>query len=345
MSNGMFVLGLGAVLAAVYALAFRVLPRERWQVAWVFPVSRMADGSWEGVNFTMYGILTGASVALATALALVLMAAAGVPLVWGGILALTVLAVCVPAAGFLAGIVEGKRHTFSVGAAVFAGVLVTPVLAWVVSKAAGDISMAGPMIAATGLAYALGEGTGRLACLSFGCCYGRRIDSLPRPWQRLFGAVAMIFEGRTKKIAYAHGLDGVPVVPIQAMTAVVCTLIALAGTWFFLSGRMGLAVAIAIGGTQLWRFGSEFLRADFRGRDGITAYQYMSLGGAAVGIGLASFMAPTGGHPDLARGLGVLWRPEVLLGLQAVWLGTAWRMGRSRVTGARVELFVRNDLI
>lgn len=63
-----------AVLSAIYLWwGIRFLPAERWQMAAAVPVSREADGSWQGVNITWYGILSanayGAAALLFLALA------------------------------------------------------------------------------------------------------------------------------------------------------------------------------------------------------------------------------------------------------------------------------------
>jgi prolipoprotein diacylglyceryltransferase len=73
--------------------------------------------------------------------------------------------------------------------------------------------------AAIAAAYALGEGCGRLACISFGCCYGRPLDRLPAVLRRLLTPFSVVYHGTTKKIAYAGHLDDKPVVAVQAITA------------------------------------------------------------------------------------------------------------------------------
>jgi hypothetical protein len=49
--------------------------------------------------------------------------------------------------------------------------------------------------------------------------------------------------------------------------------------------------------------------------------------------------------PDLAVGLSAFWHPAVLLALQAAWLGMFVFFGRSEVTGAQLNFFVRHDRI
>src|SRR5262249_28008774 len=134
-----------------------------------------------------------------------------------------------------------------------------------------------PLVAALAIACVLGEGMGRLACISFGCCYGKPLEDLGQLAQRTFGRLAFSFQGKTRKIAYASGLRGVPVVPIQAITAGVLSLLGLIATWLFLNGRITAALVVAVSGNGLWRILSERLRADYRGGRKLSAYQWMSL--------------------------------------------------------------------
>ena len=71
--------------------------------------------------------------------------------------------------------------------------------------------------------------------------------------------------GQKKKIAYESGFDGVPVVPVQAMTAVVNTSAGLVGMLLFLHSYYSAALILSLVVTHLWRVWSETLRADYRG--------------------------------------------------------------------------------
>ena len=42
------------------------------------------------------------------------------------------------------------------------------------------------VLAALAIGYILGEGLGRLACLSFGCCYGKPLDQCGKVVSILF---------------------------------------------------------------------------------------------------------------------------------------------------------------
>ena len=63
------------------------------------------------------------------------------------------------------------------------------------------------------IAYVLGESIGRLACLSFGCCYGMPLRDAKPPVARLFKNHNLVIGGSTKKAAYASGLADEPLDP------------------------------------------------------------------------------------------------------------------------------------
>src|SRR5262249_35618987 len=177
--------------------------------------------------------------------------------------------------------VEKKKYTFTIGGALFVGVIVTP---WIIQLMNATVSsLFGkkipmiPALAAAAVSYAYGEGVGRLACISFGCCYGKNIAQLSPLLRKIFKSVNFIFAGSTKKVSYEGQMEGVRVVPIQALTAVIYTMAALAGTYLYLKSRFVVALLLTMVLTQAWRFLSEILRADHRGSvKPITTYQVMA---------------------------------------------------------------------
>jgi hypothetical protein len=263
-----------------------------------------------------------------------------------------VLAVCMPGSRLMARIVEKKKHTFSIGGASFLGIMLLPPLLLLLRPvAAGIWGLSLPImvyLATVSIAYCWGEGIGRLACISFGCCYGKPLADLPPGLQKCFRHWHFIFFGKTRKISYADNLDGVEVVPIQAVTAVLYCLTALVSLYLYLKGFFSLAFLLSLSVSQLWRFGSEFLRADYRGQGRISAYQYMSLGAVIYGLVVAAVL-PAGSAPavaiDIAAGLAVLANPLMLIFLQALWLAAFVYTGRSEVTGATIEFHVHQHRI
>jgi hypothetical protein len=96
--------------------------------------------------------------------------------------------------------------------------------------------------------------------------------------------------------------------------------------------------------TQTWRVVSEFFRADYRGKDGVSVYQVLAVVGAVYGIASALVLPhETVGRPDLVAGLRALWNPAVILAIQAVWLVIFLYTGRSTVTTSTVVFSLSHD--
>lgn len=343
--NEMVLIGGYTLVLGVFLLwGGRNLPGERWQMLASLPVAKNHDGTWRAVNLTWYGALNALAYTLATATALVLLCSVGVGL--GGLLAIVigVLGLCIPASRLVARLVEGKRNTFSVGGASFVGIITAPWIAGLVGLWAPGIEVL-PVLAALSISYALGEGVGRMACLSFGCCYGRPVTTLSAPWKRFFSTWSVVFEGETKKAAYAHRLAGQPLVPVQLMTAWLYCGAAVIGMVLFIRGAFGAAMVLPLAVTQVWRVLSEFLRADYRGDRKISAYQIMAGAGVLYGAAMPLFFPAPALEPDVSLGLAAVWHPAVLLVLHAVCAIVFVYTGRSTVTDSVVRFAVKEQEI
>lgn len=322
----------------------RHLPQERWQMLASVPLVRNEDGSWRSLNLTWYGALSALAYTVATATAIVLLGSVGMGLLGLGMMVTGVLGVCIPAAKIIARVVEGKANTLSVGGAAFVGIVIAPWIAWAVVSLTGSGAVL-PALAALAIAYAVGEGVGRMACLSFGCCYGRPVDSLPEFWRRVFTGRHIVFEGQTKKAAYAHDLCGRPLVPVQLMTAYLYCGVACVGMLYFVAGNFALAMLVPLVVTQVWRVLSEFLRADYRGEQKISAYQIMAAAGTLYGLALPLVVPAGYVEPVLGAGVNALWSVPVLLLVQAVFIVVFLYTGRSSVTESVVRFMVKEQEI
>lgn len=350
MDNLIFVGSLAALYGLLLWWAARHLPAEKWQIAASIPVRKEASGLWQGRNLTFYGLFTANALVLACALFLLLLGSVGIGAGQACLFLGPLLLICYPASRLLARWVEKKPATSTIGGAFFASVLVAPWLAYLLEAAlAGDLPPAFgviPMLAALSVSYVLGEGLGRLACISFGCCYGRPLDQGPAWARRLFGRRHFVFSGPLKKASYESGLQGRPLVPIQLITAVVYGAAGLGGVLLFLQGHFTAALLATslIGGG--WRAYSEVLRADFRGERRFTAYQMMALAGTAYTLLMPWLFGPAPtAAPAVGEGLAALWNPGLLLALQALWAFTLLSTGASRVTGATLSFHLNRSQI
>jgi len=347
------ILQLSVIAVMIYSYLYwgiRTLTGERWQMLAAVPFRKQEGGEWSGVNITWYGLLTANAYAFAVVVLFILMGAVRVPLAGTAALAAALLSLCVPASRLVARLGEKKAHTFTVGGAVFVGIIIAPWIVLLINRTIGaewgfNVSPAAAL-AAFAIAYAFGEGLGRLACVSFGCCYGRPLNEAP-PWlARVFASRSFSFYGKTRKIAYAGGLEGVRVLPVQALTAIIHVCCGLGAILLFLHSRFVEAFAVTMAVTQGWRVLSELLRADYRGNGKVSAYQIMGIAGIIYGSA-AIILAPAASlaRPDLGAGIATLWHPGLLIFFQALWLVIFFYTGRSTVTGATLSFHVHRERI
>lgn len=346
MSDLTFLALLGLLLFTFLVWGFKALPHERWQMLATVPLDKVGGNHWRGLNLTFYGFFSATGYTLAAAMLFLLLGTIHTPPLMTSLLVVITLAVCVPASSRVARMIEKKPHTFSVAAGFFVGVIVVPPTIHTINIFSPHQIQVLPTLAAAVIAYAFGEALGRLACISFGCCYGKPVADLS-PWARtLFGRWHFIFAGETKKIAYASGMAGVKVIPIQALTAIIYTLCGLGGVYLFLQAQFAIALVLVMTITQGWRLYSETLRADHRGGGRVSAYQVMTMVATLYAFALGWWLADTPRPPvELAAGLAVLWHAGMLIALQMLWLIIFIFTGRSAVTEATVTYRVCHDKI
>jgi hypothetical protein len=343
-----------SVLALLFTILMRWgfihLPEEKWQIIASVPRHKHSASTWNGINFTFYGLFTAFAYTFATAILVILLVSVNIPLSGLSILVVCILGICVPSSRLIARIVEKKSSTFTVSGASFTGIALTPLVVVAINHFIGSrMGFHLPVIvvmAGLATAYAFGEGIGRLACISFGCCYGKCLSECP-PWmQRFMKNLCFVFSGKTKKIAYAHGLDGQKVIPVQALTSLIFCASGLASVYLFLEGYYRTAFLQAVVVTQIWRFLSELLRADYRGEGKISVYQILS--GISVGLAVIfCWVFPvdiilTG---DIWAGLAAMWDPFVIILLQIIFVSIFIYTGRSQVTASITMFYVVRNRI
>jgi hypothetical protein len=283
-------------------------------------------------------------------MALLLMGAVGIPAAISLLLVAFVILICVPSSRLIAGIVERKRNTFTIAGAAFVATIALPLLLIAVKPVAAHVLHRElpimPIFAAAAIAYVLGESVGRLACLSFGCCYGMPLRQANPVLARLFQTHNLVIQGSTKKAAYASGLAGEPLIPVQAITSAIFAIAGLAGVALFLTQRFRLAALIPVIAAWGWRACSEWLRADYRGTSRISIYQLMAIV-AVIYLGVFVLLMPLSAAiiPDLSSGFSQVTSAPVILLLQVVWAGLFLYYGRSRVTASTLSFHVVADRI
>jgi hypothetical protein len=342
-----------AIMAIMFALAysflFRHLAHERWQFLAALPVKRDGDGRWRGVNITFYGLIISLGAGFSLFLAFFLCGSMGYSVREIAAITGLLLALCLPAVKIVAWIIERKKGTITIGGGSFAGFMAAPwFLLFIFSHTRPENApqLVIPMLAVFCTAYAFGEGIGRLSCISFGCCYGRPVRELRGVMRLIFENMNFVFTGRTRKAVYAGNLEGVKLIPMQAITAVISTAAGLASLYLILEGHHTAALITALCVTQIWRFLSEFLRADYRGGAGsrISAYQRMNLFTLLYYMAvIPQFSGALSLKPDIGAGLSFIWNPGIILIIQAVSWAILIYTGVSTVTHSEICFHKTDD--
>lgn len=342
---------IGLICRAAILLGRNKLPRERWQFFASIPVSKDTGDSWQAVNITWYGLILSTATLFAVTVYLIMLGAVGVPIEASLSLMALLLLICVPAASLMARLVERKPATLTIGGAAFIGGIVAPFLILLLNRFAAALFGAElPMaetLAACAVAFLFGEGLGRLACLSYGCCYGKPVFEYRGILRKIFDWSAVVYEGENKKIAYAAGLDGQKIVPIQLITMLVSSCAGVVTLLLYAEGKPLLAYLAATAFAGFWRIFSEFFRNDYRGSGKVSVYQIISGFSVVYALGICVFLQSDTAllSVDLLRGTLSLWSPGILLVLFATWLGLVAFTGISSTTYSRVSFHLHRDRI
>jgi hypothetical protein len=345
-----FIISFGVLLAILFSWSFLTLTKERWQIIGAIPVKKNPLGDWTGINLTYYGFFNAWACLVAAAIFLLLLGAAYVPAKIAAIFFILLMTVCMPAARMIACLVEKKRYTFTIGGASFVGMIIAPWLVVCMTFLSDSWANSGiqvmTVLAALAIAYAFGEGIGRLACISFGCCYGKPLAAVHPLFQKIFKHFNFVFDGNTRKIAYADGFGGVQVIPVQALTAILYCSAGLISLYVYIKSHFAAAFIVSMLTTQIWRFVSEFLRADYRGASRISKYQLMAGVTVVYSVVVVLLFPPsTAIFPSITHGLKGLWQPSLILFLQFLWLVVFVYTGKSQVTGSQISFHVIKDRV
>jgi hypothetical protein len=308
------------------------------------PLTKSSNGAWQGLNLTFYGFFSATASTFGVALMIVLLVSLGTPLPVATAVIAIMMLISIPASKLLAWVIEGKRNTFTIaGAAFLASMILPPGLFLAQRELAAwfDVKVyAMPTLAASAIVYALSEAIGRMACLSFGCCYGKPLREASPRLARVFGYFPLVFHGSTKKVAYASSLAEEPLIPVQTITSAVFTTAGLVGLGLFLTGHWRLAGLVPAVSAWGWRALSECLRADHRGGSRISVYQVMALIAMSYLAVVFALFPSARPIPNLPAGLAEVTSAGVIVMLQVLWVVLFLYYGRSRVTSSVVSFHV-----
>jgi len=198
----MFVLALAAFSTVLLVWSFRTLPGEGWQILASMPMAKDDSGRWKGLNLTYYGLFTANAYGFALAVLFVLMGSLHVPMQRRSRWSRRCCCCGVPASRFIARAVRKEiLHLYGWGS-ILRGDSGHPLDHQHRPRRNGGCShLRHSALSAISISYAFGEGMGRLACISFGCCYGKPLSQSHPILRRVIENLSFTFHGKTKKIA------------------------------------------------------------------------------------------------------------------------------------------------
>ena len=338
---------IGLFVASVCYYGIKKFPKGDHQFLASVPFRRNEDGTFQGFNITTYGLMNGIAYTFGTGVFLLLSSASNIPLPTIIPSVSVILLISIPASKIVAKFVEKKDNTFTISGGSFVGGVLSPIIFYIfLYLYHKDISIALSetlvLLGAVSTAYLFGEGLGRLGCLSFGCCYGRRVDTLKGGLKILFSKFYTKFYGDTKKVAYEGGIEGEKTVPVQTTAVIFFNSTALFSTILFLNRFFISSFLLSVISAQLFRFLSEFLRSDFRGDRKVTVYQIFSIIIICYSIVVACLLNSGGITPqiNLEQGLSTFYNFWTLILLQTIFWITFMYTGISKVTYSRITFHV-----
>ncbi|MBZ4643116.1 MAG: hypothetical protein PWQ25_1193 [Deferribacteres bacterium] len=324
-------------------------PGEKYQFLAIIPFKKSRTGEWYGINITYYGLLNAISYSFSTALFLTLTMSYNISFKTVLFSVLIILSICMPASKLMARLVENKKNTFTVSGASFVGSITAPfvvlITSYLITKNI-DIALNESFVVLSSLAisYITGEGIGRLACLSFGCCYGKKVSDFKGPIKKIFEKFYTVFEGKTKKISYESGCENVKTIPVQSVASILFNLTGILAIIFYSQGYIKTAFLTSVIVINLFRFLSEFLRNDFRGNKKVSTYQYFSIINIIYSI-IISLLFNTSNSADFNILNGINEASKLKYLLIAIFVISFLYTGVSKVTYSTIKFKVMKSNI
>ncbi len=351
-SNIIIVSGLFVFLSAIIIWSFYNLPKEKYQFIAAVPSFKTHE-KWVGVNYTFYGLISASAAALGVTIFYLLMILPGYSSIMIIAVLLPIFMSAIASAKILASLVEKKKNVLSVGAALFTAFLISPIVTFAVNKYMSPFYGKSIdfifFLTSASVSFLFGEGMGRLACVSFGCCYGKQVKTLKGVLYKIFSVFFIRFTGDTKKISYASNLQGKKIVPIQIITAFIYIFSGSLCMYLLLDGRVMASFLISSLCIFVWRLLSEFLRCDYRGGGKISVYQIFSVISIFLVI-LISFTCNIFSYNDsqnyeIYSAILKLWDPAYILMIQGLWIFCFIYTGKSQVTGSKIRFHINENEI
>ncbi len=330
-----FILGISLIIL----WGLKNFHKDNYQFLVVIPYKKLKDNVYRGLNITFYGIITAFSYTVSVFIFISLIKLIEFPEEGAYFLVIVILVVGFPSSKILAYLIENRKNTLTVGGAIFVSAIISvPTVFLVIVYLNLDINQYFlPILTSLSISATLGEGIGRLACLSFGCCYGKpmkQINFLP-------SLLKVKFNSSTKKAVYDSNYVNVELLNIQGLVVIVYTFIALSSILLFISQKYYIAFILTFIIPPLIRFFSEFLRDDHRGSTKISIYQVFSIILSLYGLFFLLLFYKRF-NTVIELNINLTYSLIDLVVLASIFFITFWHTGISKVTDSEIKFQVKS---
>lgn len=264
-----------SVFLLIIIWGLKNLSRDEFQFFCAIPYKKIEENTYEGTNITFYGIISALSCSASVFLFLVLIKFIDFPLKLAYFILITIFLTGLYASRTLAYIIEKRKDTLTIGGATFvSGIISVPLIYFFIKSFNINETYFLPVLTALTTSYTFGEGLGRLACISFGCCYGKPAERYPK----LPKILKIKFFSETKKAVYDSNYKNLELINIQGIVVCLFTILAILSVILIMLEKFKIALLISFTMPAIVRFFSEFFRDDNRGINyKLSTYQFFSL--------------------------------------------------------------------
>lgn len=312
------------------------LHKDEYQFFAVIPYKKLCEDKYEGINITFYGIISALSTTISVFIFLNLIKIINFPIDKAYFILFIIFTIGIFSSKIVAYIIEHRKNTLTIGGSIFiSGMIAAPVIYFIIKFFKIQELYFLPVFSILSTAYVSGEGVGRLACLSFGCCYGKpasKFNFLP-------GKLKVKFYADTKKAVYDSSYKNIELINIQGIVVIIFSLLGVISIISIIFQKFILAFFLSFILPSLLRFLSEFLRNDYRGNGKLSIYQIFSL--ILFGYGLLIVFISKNINLSLTLNSHISFYYSDIFILGFVFIVILIHSGISKVTYSNITFFLR----
>lgn len=311
--------------------------KDEFQFFCAIPYKKIEENTYDGINITFYGIISALSCSASVFLFLILIKFLNFPIKLAYFILITIFLTGLFASKALAYLIEKRKNTLTIGGATFVtGIISVPLIYFFIKSFNVNETYFFPVLSSLATSYTFGEGLGRLACISFGCCYGKPAERYPY----LPNFLKIKFLSHTRKAVYDSNYKNLELINIQGIVVCLFTLLSLVSFILIMLEKYEIAFITSFTIPATIRFFSEFFRDDNRGfSHKISLYQFFSILLVIYSILVLYLFNPLEVKISLIH--KIYFSNLDLIFLVITFIMTLLHSGISKVTGSEIKFILK----